>query len=276
MTQTHIEKLRTELREALFLDLDEYALEGEAGEIYSTFVGLQLRSAFQPIADLRQPGKLIGYEALLRPSLGNVEALTPQFAFGFADNQGKLVKFDRVCRALHTLNYLQLPQRDGLLFLNVHPKLLPSVNAHGKVFERILHAHSVPTHQVVIEIEEGAVEHDKPLNDAIGNYRDRHYRIAIDGFGRRHSNLNRLWQIAPDFVKLDAGLVREAETSRTVRSVLPKLIEIIEAVGAQAVVVGIENAVQYDIALEAGATLLQGYHLGRPASALTWWQLAAA
>jgi len=275
MTQQRIELLRSELREALFLDLDEYALEGDGGELYSTFVGLQLHSTFQPIIAAHSQGH-VGYEALLRPSLGNVEALTPQFAFDFADNQGKLVKFDRVCRALHTLNFLQLPQHDGLLFLNVHPKLLPSVNAHGKVFERILHAHSVPTHRVVIEIEESLVEFDKPLNEAIGNYRDRHYRIAIDRFGRKHSNLERLWRLAPDFVKLDSSLIQEAESNRRVRAILPKLVEIIQELDAEAVIVGIENQAQYGIALDSGATLLQGYHLGKPISALTWRYLAEA
>ena len=96
------------------------------------------------------------------------------------------------------------------LFLNVHPKLLVSVNAHGQVFERILHAHSVPTHKVVIEIAENAVDADKPLLEAVGNYRDRGYHIAIDDFGGRRSNLDRLWKLAPDYVKLDISLIQEA------------------------------------------------------------------
>lgn len=271
-----LDKLRTELREALFLDLDEYALEAEGEELYSTFIGLQLRSAFQPIVDAGKPGRLVGYEALLRPTLGNVELLSPQFAFEFAENQGKLVKFDRVSRALHTLNFLQLPHHDGLLFLNVHARLLPSVNAHGKVFERILHAHSVPTHRVVIEIEERVVQVDKPLVEAVGNYRDRHYLVAIDGFGRKHTNLDRLWKLAPDYVKLDLGLIQEAESNRKVRAILPKLVEIVRALEAEPIVVGIENPVQHDIAIQAGATLLQGYHYGQPVSALTWRHLAAA
>jgi EAL domain-containing protein (putative c-di-GMP-specific phosphodiesterase class I) len=267
----NIDTLKAELHEALYLDLDEFGLEREGEELVSKFIGLQLRSAFQPIYSTIL-GKALGYEALIRPSIGPSDPLTPAFAFGFADNQGRLVKFDRVARTLHALNYLHLPDTRGLLFLNVHPKLLVSVNAHGQVFERILHAHSVPTHKVVIEILESAVDADKPLVEAIGNYRDRGYHIAIDNFGSKHSNLDRLWKLAPDYVKLDLGIIHEAENNPKVRRMLPKLIEIIHELGARAVVEGIENEAQYKVALDAGATLLQGYLLGKPAAASEWQQ----
>lgn len=265
----NIDALKAELHEALYLDLDEFGLEIEGEELVSKFAGLQLRSAFQPIFSTTL-GHPLGYEALLRPSIGETEQLTPSFAFGFADNQGKLIKFDRIARTLHALNSLRLPQLRGLLFLNVHPKLLVSVNAHGQVFERILHAHSVPTHKVVIEIAESAIEADKPLLEAVGNYRDRGYHIAIDDFGGRRSNLDRLWKLSPDYVKLDIGLIREAETNAKVRRMLPKLLELIQELGARPIIKGIENEHQHKIAIDAGAALLQGFALGYPGPATNW------
>lgn len=270
MVQDVIKELKASLHDALYLDLDDFGLETQGAEVISKFIGVQLKSAFQPIIDTRKTGEPLGYEALLRPSIGP-EALTTQFTFDFADRQGRLVKLDRVARTLHMLNYLQLPENQrGMLFLNVHPKLLATVNAHGKVFERILHNHSVPTHQVVIEIQESAVDIDKHLTDAVGNYRDRSYRLAIDGFGGRRTNLDRLWRLSPDFVKLDRLIIRDAETSPSVRRVLAKLIELIQETGARPIVQGIENATQTRIAIEAGATLLQGYHAGRPESPAFW------
>ncbi|MDR2220148.1 MAG: EAL domain-containing protein [Methylobacillus sp.] len=265
----NIDTLKAELHEALYLDLDEFGLESEGADLVSRFVGLQLRSAFQPVISTTLDHPL-GYEALLLPSIGGTEQLTPTFAFDFADKQGRLVKLDRIARTLHALNSLRLPQPQGLLFLSVHPKLLVSVNAHGQVFERILHAHSVPTHKVVIEITESAVEADKPLIEAAGNYRHRGYHIAINNFGGHRSNLDRLWKLAPDYVKLDASLIQEAELNASVRRVLPKLLEIIQELGARPIVHGIENEVQHKIALDAGATLLQGNLLGKPAAASAW------
>ena len=264
---SHVEQLRLQLKESLLLDFDEYGLaEQFTGEFNSTFVGVRLNTAFQPIYD-SEAGDLYGHEALLRPTLGSELASAPEFAFTYAEQAGKLVEFDRVSRTLHVLNFRRIYAENGLLFLNVHPKLLVSVNEHGKVFERILHANSVPTERIVIEIQEALIEHDQQLADAINNYRDRGYRIAIDRFGSNQSHIDRLWKFTPNFVKLDLNLIQEAETNQRVRNALPGLIKIIRDIGAKPIITGIETQNQLDIAIESGGTLFQGYFLAKPVTA---------
>ncbi len=269
MVQEVLKELKASLHDALYLDLDDFGLETIGSEVVSKFIGISLRSAFQPIVRSGNQLQVIGHEALLRAAIGT-EQISPLFAFDFADKQGRLVKLDRVARTLHLLNSLHLPTERGLLFLNVHQLLLATVNAHGKVFERVLHNHSVPTHEVVIEIQESAVDIDKHLNEAVGNYRDRGYRIAIDGFGGPKTNLDRLWRYPPDYVKLSPVLIRDAESNPGVRKALAHLIEIIHGLGAQAIVQGIETAAQLQIAQEAGAPLLQGYQIGHPTPLGDW------
>ena len=165
------------------------------------------------------------------------------------------------------LNFRQIYDEKGLLFLSVHPSLLISVNEHGKVFERILHAHSVPTNRVVIQIEEGLVEQDKQLAEAIDNYRERGYLIAIDNFGNKKSHIDRLWQFSPNFVKLDPTIIQKAETNSQLKKILPGLIKMIRDIGGEAIVTGIENQKQLEVAIETGATILQGPFLGEAVSA---------
>lgn len=263
----HVEQLRLQLKESLFLDLDDYGLaEQSTGEFNSTFLGVQLNSAFQPIYD-SAAGDLYGHEALLKPSLGSELPSTSEFAYSYAEQAGKLVQFDRVSRALHVLNFRQIYAENGLLFLNVHPKLLISVNAHGKVFERILHANSVPTDRVVIQIQEGLVEQDKQLVEALDNYRDRGYKIATDHFGSSHSHIDRLWRLSPDFVKLDSTLIQESESNECLHKILPGLIQVIRDIGAQPIIAGIETQNQLDIAIESNSNLLQGSFLGKAVAA---------
>lgn len=263
----HIEQLRLQLKESLFLELDEYGLaEQSTGEFNSTFLGVQLNSAFQPIYD-SGAGDLFGHEALLRPSLGGELPSTSEFAYSYAEQSGKLVPFDRVSRALHVLNFRQIFAENGLLFLTVHPNLLISVNAHGKVFERILHANSVPTDRVAIQIDEGLVAQDKQLIEAISNYRDRGYRIALEHFGNTHSHIDRLWKLAPDFVKFDSNLIQQAQTNDHLYKILPSLISGVKELDARAVITGVETQAQLNIAVESGATLLQGDFLGKAVAA---------
>ena len=227
---------------------------------------MQLNSAFQPIYN-SQAGELYGHEAILKPSLGGELASTPDFAFTYAEQTGKLVQFDRVSRTLHVLNFKQIYAENGLLFLKVHPKLLTSVSQHGKVFEYILHSNSVPTNRVVIEIQEGLIEQDKQLAEAIDNYRDRGYLVAIDGFGSAKSHIDRLWKFSPDYIKLDSSLIQQAEDNDRIRKALPGLVQVITDLGAQAVINGIATQVQLNIALESGTKLFQGDFLGKPVAA---------
>ena len=59
----------------------------------------------------------------------------------------------------------------------------------------------------MIQTEEGLVEQDKQLAEAIDNYRERGYLIAIDHFGNKKSHIERLWQFSPNFVKLDPNII---------------------------------------------------------------------
>lgn len=264
----HLNALQKELRDALGL-ADDYRLEVHGEEMRANFIGLQLRSVFQPIFDLEQNAPL-GYEALLRAFDQKGGAIAPPAAFRHAEVAERLVKFDRLCRTLHTLNYLNMGTRNSLLFLNVHPELLVAVNSHGKVFEHVLHQHDVPTNEVVIEIHESAVSEEKLLAAAIANYRERGYKIAIDDFGKEHSNLERLWTLSPEYVKLDGGIIQQAEVNPGLQRILPKLVEIIRDLGAEVIVEGVETNEQLELARYAGVHLIQGYLLGRPAAAETW------
>lgn len=267
-TPHRLNSLQKELRDSLSL-ADDYRLQVSGEEMRANFIGLQISSVFQPIFNVEK-NLATGYEALLRAFDAKGNALSPPAAFHQAEVAGHLVKFDRLCRTLHTLNYLNMGKRDSLLFLNIHPELLVAVNSHGKIFEHVLHQHHVPTHDVVIEIHESAVSEEKLLATAIANYRERGYQIAIDDFGKEHSNLERLWTLSPEYVKLDGGIIAQAVVNSRLQRILPKLVEIIRDLGAEVIIEGVETQEQFDLARHAGVCLLQGYFLGRPAPAESW------
>jgi EAL domain-containing protein (putative c-di-GMP-specific phosphodiesterase class I) len=269
MSSLHrLNALQNELRDTLSLT-DDYKLDVSGDDVRANFIGLQLSSVFQPIVDVDRNVPL-GYEALLRATDHKGKEVAPPAAFHQAEVAERLVKFDRLCRTLHTLNFLNMGKHNGLLFLNVHPELLVAVNSHGRVFEQVLHQHHVSTHNVVIEIYEGAVSDEKRLADAIANYRERGYKIAIDDFGKEHSNLERLWTLAPEYVKLDGGIIQQAEFNTRLQRILPNLVEIVRELDAEVIIEGVETQAQLELARHAGIHLVQGYLLGRPAAALSW------
>ena len=126
-----VNSIQNEMRSALSLGTDDYRVEVHEGDIEGRFIGLELKSVFQPIYDI-YANKPLGYEALLRAFDSKGEAISPPKAFEQAEIAGQLIKFDRVCRTLHTLNFLNLSPNNGMLFLNVHPQLLVTVRLAWK------------------------------------------------------------------------------------------------------------------------------------------------
>lgn len=241
--------------------------DGEDDAAFARFKGLTLRSVFQPILDPRthQP---VAFEALLRATDSDGTPLAPPDAF--ARPQGAdIVTFDRLCRTVHALNFARQAWTGDTLFLNVDARHLLSVGGgHGAAFEALLAQCGLTPGRVVLEILESGIDDLGHLAVAVEAYQRRGYRIALDDFGCRHSNFDRLWHLTPDIVKLDRSLIEQATHNRRARLILPRLVEIIHSLGAQAVCEGIETAEQHRLAADAGADLVQGYHYARPAPVL--------
>lgn len=240
---------------------------GADGAAFARFKGLTLRSVFQPILDPHTQ-RPVAFEALLRATDADGSPLSPPDAFARPQG-GDIVTFDRLCRTVHALNFARQARTGDTLFLNVDARHLLSVGGgHGAAFEALLAQCGLTPDRVVLEILESGIDDLDHLAVAVEAYQRRGYRIALDDFGCRHSNFDRLWHLTPDIVKLDRSLIDQATHNRRARLILPRLVELIHSLGAQVVCEGVETAEQHRLAADAGADLVQGYHYARPAAAL--------
>lgn len=229
------------------------------------FREMHLDSVFQPLLDAASQ-RPRAHEALLRVHDARQRPISPAAAFEVPRNAGEAVYFDRLCRILHTLNFVRQAPPGIDLFLNISGRHLLGVTdgEHGETFERLLHMCGTRPERVILEILEAGVDDLSRLNEAVNAYRARGYRVAIDDFGCEHSNFDRLWRLTPDLVKLDRSLILHGASNPRARRILPKLIEIIHELGARVVCEGIETAEQHQLAVDAGADLVQGYFYARP------------
>ena len=261
-TRESLNLFREKVRDVLALDLDEFGLAIIDDELVSTYLGFSLRSEFQEVRELSW-NHVHGYEAHLRISKGEI-LIAPDTAFRLAGESDRLVCLDRIIRALHALSFRQLSPDGGMLFLKVHPQFLISVTKHGRVFEKILHAYSIPTHRVVIELQSADVAREAELYEALMNYRERGYKVAIDGVSLGYSSLDSLCSVTPDYVRFHRHFVQGAENNLRRRSIFEGLIKMIQDLGALPIVNGIESEALLRVALESGASLGQGALFGEP------------
>jgi EAL domain-containing protein (putative c-di-GMP-specific phosphodiesterase class I) len=236
---------------------------------FGRFGGMMLSSVFQPLvaAHTHRPA---AFEALLRADRDDGTPVPLDVVFAQPRTPEEILYFDRLCRSTHAVNFQLQADAESCLFLNIDGRHLVSLEGgnFGSTFEALLAHCGLTPHQVVLEIVESRIENLPRLIEAVAAYQRKGYRVAIDDFGCAHSNFDRLWLLSPDIVKLDRSLIVEAMRNGRARKILPKIIDIVHELGAQAVCEGIETAEQDRLATDAGADLLQGFYYGLPSPRL--------
>jgi EAL domain-containing protein (putative c-di-GMP-specific phosphodiesterase class I) len=144
--------------------------------------GLRLGSLFQPIVDL-QKDSVVGHQAILVARREDGSAVSAADAYAACETPESVVHFDRQCRTLHALNFLAQQQyTGGYLQMAVHPRHLLAVqNQHGLVYEAILKRCGLAPEDIVLQIDASLIGHHPRLAEALTNYRQRGYRLALVG-----------------------------------------------------------------------------------------------
>lgn len=244
--------------------LDDLPLEHQAGRflhrqadgtVVADWYGCELSSVFQPIVDPAQ-GTPIGHEAFLR-CLGDGDLdLSPWNLFSAPANDQRLIELDRLTRTLHTLNHLVAGVFDGLLFLNVHGRLLAAVSHdHGAAFRRVADALGVPPERIVIETPLAASHQPDLLAFVLRNYRLHGFQVAVNVESPAQ------WQnlspgVPAQFIKIDAQHIATLYPAAKRLEWLAAL-----SVDAPVIVTRLEHPWPGPL---PGGVLVQGYAYGRP------------
>lgn len=229
----------------------------------STYRNLRLHSVFQPIFSFanQQP---VGFEGLVRASRDHGEQVPPLALFDSAATLDEQITLDRLCRKLHMANFAHQAPDDTWLFLNVSPQVCVNGPRHSPFFAEQLQRFDLPSHRVVVEIVENAIEDEQALLATVNYYKELGCLVALDDFGTGHSNFNRVWSLQPDIVKLDRSIIRQAAQEPRVRRSLPNLVAMLHEAGSLVLAEGVQTETEAEIAMEADIDLMQGFLFARP------------
>jgi len=239
-----------------FVRYREDGLEAEYGPY-------RLTSRFQPIFSVAHQD-VVGYEGLVRAQHNHGEAFSPARLFERSRGDFDEILLDRLCRYLHGHNFSQQGNQRDWLFLNVSPKVIVSGKQYGDYFQSLLQSTGIAPGQVVIEIVEQGIEDEAKLAEAAEYYRNMGCLLAIDDFGKGHSNFNRIWQLRPEIVKLDRELICQAASNNYSRQTLKQLVSLIHESGSLVLLEGIETDHEALLAIDCGADFVQGFYFSQP------------
>jgi len=223
---------------------------------------LTLTSVFQPVFSLSHM-RAVGYEGLLRAHDALDRAVSPLDVFGEAARVGEALQLDRLAQTLHLENFRMLGAEREWLFLNVHPGVLTDPYL-GAALLANLQRRDLSPRRVVLEVLDQRAEDLDRLADAVREFRERGFLIALDDFGAGHANLERIWQLNPDIVKLDRIMLSHAAHRTDMGTILPGLVSMLHESGKLVLIEGVETEHEAQMALACNADFVQGFFFGRP------------
>ena len=225
---------------------------------------LTLTSVFQPVFSLAHL-RPVGYEGLLRAHDSFDCPVPPLDVFGDAARHGELHHVDRLALTLHLENFKMLGAEREWLFLNVHAgALTDSYQAAG--FTANLSRLDLPPRRIVLDMQQAPIHDLDRVADEVRRFREQGFLIALDDFGAGDSNLERIWQLDPDIVKIDRMMLSHAAHRTEAAAILPGFVSLLHEAGKLVLIEGVETEHEAQLAFACDADFVQGFYFGRPSA----------
>jgi EAL domain-containing protein (putative c-di-GMP-specific phosphodiesterase class I) len=225
--------------------------------------------AFQPIVRFTEDGPMtFAYEALTRVR-GNWLTGGPVMLFEYAERRNQLAELNVLTMSRAIEAAASLPE-DARVFINVDPMTFHSPKLVSTLLATAARS-GVSLDRLVIEVTERSGFTDDDEAAAIfAQLREAGVRFALDDHGSAYSHLSQINRIRPSFIKISMTFGTAFEQDETKRRIIRHTVALARDFGCETILEGIETDKTAVAAAEAGVTLAQGFHFGRPSPASHW------
>lgn len=224
----------------------------------------KLDFAFQPIID-SHTGRLYGVEALLRNhENAGFDSIGQVFDTAYAENY--LYSLDLMLRTKVIEKFKEIKFcNDIKLFYNLDNRVLEMPNFSLGNTELILAKYGINKSVITFEIsEKHRFNNIVNINNMLSIYKEQGYNIAIDDFGSGFSNLQKLFHIEVDILKIDRFFINDIEKSSKKRLFVSNIVNLVHSIGGIVVAEGVETSAEFEICKKIGCDLIQGYYVAYP------------
>jgi diguanylate cyclase len=228
----------------------------------------ELELHYQPKLHLRS-GLMTRAEVLMRWNHPQRGQLSPAAFIPVAERTG-LIRPMTDWLLDHAIGQCRVWQDAGAplhVAVNISARSLLDQSLPGKV-QRVLDHWGVDARFLKIEITESSIMEDPAHALAIlSMLQSMGVRLSIDDFGTGYSSLTHLRELPVDEIKIDKSFVIGMTHSDADAAIVRTVIDLAHNLGKQVCAEGVEDRATWQMLMELGCDLAQGYWIGRPMSA---------
>ncbi len=233
----------------------------------------ELEVHYQPIVSIAKR-RICGCEALVRWRHPTRGMIAPGEFIEIAEESGLIAPLGEWVLKRACMDARSWP-RDVKLAVNFSAVQFKRVNI-VELVKRVLRETRFPAARLEMEITESVLMNDADaVLASLDELRDLGVEVALDDFGTGYSSLSYLSRFRPNKVKIDQSFVRDMDKNAAALAIIKAVKTIVEELGVEMLVEGVETVAQLDILRENGADQAQGYLFSKPRPAREIAQLVA-
>ena len=229
------------------------------------FAGFEVH--FQPIVQVDK-NRITSLEALLRFECDTFGRVTPYEFIPLLEESDLIIPvgkwiLDQSIKAVCSLKSV-IPN------LKVHVNISYVQVLKSPVLKDILsimNHYDIEKDQLVVELtESGFIESDTSFINFCKNLKENNIQLALDDFGTGYSNFHYLYNLKPNCIKIDRGLMQNALSNDYENLLLKHMIDMSHSVGVKMCIEGVETESELHKIMNMETDYIQGYYYSKPCS----------
>ncbi|MBQ4257031.1 MAG: EAL domain-containing protein, partial [Oscillospiraceae bacterium] len=211
--------------------------------------------------------RLHGAEALIRLHDTEMGELYPGEFIPIAEQCGLIDDVDDfVLREVCAFIKSGIPAQHGINCINVNLSVVqfmqPGFVAH---ISGIVEEFGVDKSSINLEITESVAATDyKLLQTTVCELREQGFSFSMDDFGTGYSNLQSIFSLDFDVIKIDKSMLWSADNAGSGRIILENSVNMIKQMRREILVEGVETAEQIELLSTLDVDYMQGFYFSRP------------
>jgi len=123
--------------------------------------------------------------------------------------------------------------------------------------------------RVILEILEDIITlTESDMLEQIKSLRKKRFKIAIDDFGQENSNFSRLFELDPDYLKIDGAFIKNIVDDKKSQIIVESIVNICKKSGIKTIAEYVRNEKVQNKIKKMGIDYSQGYYIGEPKNTL--------
>ena len=236
--------------------LKKYQNENVMYEDLNRIITYQLIDyAYQPIVDINT-GEILGYEALMRPTL---QGFNPTNVLNAAKKFNRLYDIEKLTLFNASEKFINSHCTKKLFINSISSQVLSDVD-----LEEFTKKYKEYFNQFVIEL----IEEDFGQSDVIKkkiDFLDKfNIKYAIDDYGTGYNNIGMILSFSPSLVKIEGSLIRNIDKDKNKQRLAKSIISYCSVNKIKIVAESVETIEELKLVKQLGVDYIQGYFLAKP------------